>query len=148
MLATASRLVSVADLNIRDTLGANEYPRLVEIWRSAVDATHDFLADDHRAEIEARLASEYFPHVRLFVADMDGRPVGFAGIAGEKLEMLFIDAAQRSRGVGSALLACVVDEHAVTSVDVNEQNTQAVDFYFRRGFVLVGRSELDGDGRP
>ncbi|WP_369803267.1 hypothetical protein [Mycobacterium sp. E2699] len=33
-------------------------------------------------------------------------------------------------------------------MDVNEQNCQVVDFYSRRGFVVVGRSELDDAGGP
>jgi putative acetyltransferase len=140
--------VTTGDVSIRDTLGVDEYPRLVGIWRSAVNATHNFLAEDDRAEIEARLPAEYLPHVRLFVAEIDGDPVGFAGTSADKLEMLFVDAVQRGRGVGSGLLSYVVDEHGVKSVDVNEQNARAVGFYSRSGFVVVGRSELDAAGRP
>ena len=33
-------------------------------------------------------------------------------------------------------------------VDVNEQNPQALQFYLAEGFQVVGRSELDGGGRP
>lgn len=33
-------------------------------------------------------------------------------------------------------------------VDVNEQNEQALGFYRRLGFAQVGRSPLDGEGRP
>jgi len=132
---------------IRRARGAEEYPRLVAVWRSAVDATHDFLDAEHRDAIEARLASDYFPQVDLSVAERDGVVVGFAGTAGDRLEMLFVDAAERGRGTGSALLAHVVGL-GVTAVDVNEQNPQAVAFYRRRGFDVVGRSALDGDGRP
>lgn len=135
------------DLSIRPSSGPGEYSELVRIWRSAVDATHDFLADEHRDEIESRLASDYFPHVELHVAELGGAPVGFAGISGENLEMLFVDARERGHGVGSALLSFVV-ERGVTTVDVNEQNAQAVEFYRRRGFTLIGRSELDDQGRP
>lgn len=62
--------------------------------------------------------------------------------------MLFVDARQRGHGIGTALLSFVVAEHGVTAVDVNEQNVQAVEFYRRRGFTVVGRSELDDQGRP
>lgn len=136
-----------SDLSIRNALGPEEYPRLVQVWRSAVDATHQFLADEHRDEIESRLASDYLPQVDLLVADLGGVPVGFAGVSGESLEMLFVDAGQRGRGIGTALLSFVV-ERGVTTVDVNEQNAQAVEFYRRRGFTVVGRSELDDQGRP
>ncbi|WP_233613110.1 GNAT family N-acetyltransferase [Leucobacter edaphi] len=50
--------------------------------------------------------------------------------------------------IGTALLDEVIARHGVTKVDVNEQNTGALGFYLRQGFVQVGKSELDGDGRP
>ncbi|MFC8732317.1 acetyltransferase [Luteimicrobium sp. NPDC057192] len=134
-------------VTIRRTRGPDEYPRLVAVWRTAVDATHDFLSVAHRDAIETRLASDYFPQVGLVVAERDGVVVGFAGTAGDRLEMLFVDDAERGRGIGTALLEHVVGL-GVTAVDVNEQNPQAVAFYRRRGFDVVGRSALDDDGRP
>ncbi|WP_162893272.1 hypothetical protein [Microbacterium halotolerans] len=46
------------DVQLRPTTGPGEYPWLFGVWRTAVDATHDFLADEHRAAIEDRLATE------------------------------------------------------------------------------------------
>ncbi len=34
------------------------------------------------------------------------------------------------------------------TVDVNEQNEQAVGFYAHTGFIVTGRSATDGEGRP
>ncbi|WP_082133891.1 acetyltransferase [Mycolicibacter heraklionensis] len=135
-------------MRIRDCVGPAEYPRLVAIWRSAVDATHDFLTEADRAAIESQLADNYFPGVRLTVAEIDGEPVGFAGTAGEHLEMLFVHADARGHGVGTALLEHAMAKQQVCLVDVNEQNGQAVGFYVRRGFVVTGRSERDDAGRP
>jgi putative acetyltransferase len=133
---------------IRTSVGPAEYPALVAIWRSAVGATHDFLSAADREEIESRLASEYFPAVRLTVAEVDGEPVGFAGTAEGSLEMLFVHAAHRGGGIGSALLGAVMAEHHVTRVEVNEQNPQAVGFYQHHGFAFAGRTETDEAGRP
>lgn len=44
--------------HIRPSMGEHEFPLLVAIWRSAVDATHGFLADERRAQTEERLASD------------------------------------------------------------------------------------------
>jgi putative acetyltransferase len=139
---------SASGVSVRRALGPEEYPRLVEVWRSAVDATHDFLAEEDRDQIESQLASDYLPQVELYVAESGSVPVGFAGIAAEKLEMLFVDAGYRGTGIGSALLSSVVAECSVRTVDVNEQNEQASAFYHRRGFVVIGRSEVDEQGRP
>lgn len=138
----------MSDLTIRPSIGAAEYPALVAIWRAAVDATYDFLADEDRDEIEARLAADYLPAVVLTVAERDGRPVGFSGVLDGALEMLFVDATRRETGIGTALLTHAIREQDVTRVDVNEQNAPAARFYARRGFEVVGRSETDDAGRP
>lgn len=133
---------------IRHVHGPGEFPELVRIWRSAVLATHDFLGEADFVRIERVLPEQYFPAVTLLVADVDGKAVGFAGVADGNLEMLFVDDAYRGTGVGSALLDRVVTRHGVTRVDVNEQNPQAVDFYLHHGFGQTGRSDTDWDGRP
>lgn len=133
---------------IRPSAGPAEYPALVAIWRRAVDATHDFLSAADRDEIEARLASDYFPAVTLSVAERDGRPIGFAGVLDGTLEMLFVDAAERGGGIGTALLDHAIRDQGVVRVDVNEQNGSAAGFYLSRGFQVVGRSSTDEAGRP
>lgn len=133
-------------MEVRDAT-AEDWPVLVDVWRSAVDATHDFLAADDRDRIEAHLASDYFPQVRLAVAVVGERIVGFAGVAGGSLEMLFVHDDFRGRGVGKSLLAWALRQ-GVDRVDVNEQNPQAVGFYLANGFQTVGRSDLDDQGRP
>ncbi|MGO1839751.1 MAG: acetyltransferase [Candidatus Microbacterium stercoravium] len=139
---------AVPVLSIRPSIGAVEYPALAAIWRRAVDATHGFLAEADRDEIEAKLQSDYFPAVVLSVAERDGRPVGFSGVLDVTLEMLFVDATQRGGGIGTALLTHAIRHHGVTNVDVNEQNVSAAGFYAHRGFEIVGRSETDEAGRP
>ena len=133
---------------VHEDVTAEDYPRLVTIWRSAVDATHGFVDPGDLAEIEGHLAAQYLPAVRLHVAHLDGELVGFAGTSQGVLEMVFVDARYRGRGVGRALLDHAIREAGVNSVDVNEQNEQAVGFYERFGFRTVGRSEFDEAGRP
>lgn len=136
------------DVTLRPDHGPSEYPQLVEIWRSAVLATHDFLADEDFARIEGMLASAYFPMVDLIVAEVAGAAVGFAGAASGNLEMLFVHDSFRGKGIGSALLSEAIASHGVTRVDVNEQNRGAHRFYLTQGFRQASRSELDGEGRP
>lgn len=137
-----------SDVVLRAARRPGDYPQLVEIWRSAVRATHDFLDESDFQCIESNLASAYFPAVTLTVAERDGRAVGFAGTADGNLEMLFVSDDVRGSGIGSSLLAEAIAKDGVIKVDVNEQNSGAHGFYLSRGFTQVGRSELDGDGRP
>lgn len=64
-------------LRIRACRGPEEYPSLVAIWQRR--GRHARLAAQDRAEIEAHLIPEYFPHVDLAIAERGGSPVGFAG---------------------------------------------------------------------
>ncbi len=123
-----------------------DYPRLVEIWESAVVNTHDFLKKEDFLYYKKRVSS-YFPYVSLFGFEQDDKLVGFIGISGGNMEMLFIDNDYRGKGVGRQLILYAISELDVTKVDVNEQNIQAVGFYEHMGFHVVARSELDNEGK-
>lgn len=122
--------------------------RIVSVWRAAVEATHHFLSPTDIDGYAERLPGEFLPQVAVEVAEMDGEVVGFSGIAGSRLEMLFVHPDAHGRGVGSALIRSVLDSLGTVELDVNEQNPNAVAFYRNRGFEIVGRSPLDGDGKP
>jgi len=62
--------------------------------------------------------------------------------------MLFVRPDCRGRGVGRRLLEHALRRMGATELDVNEQNRQAVGFYTRMGLRVVGRSEVDGMGKP
>lgn len=135
-------------IQLRPDAGPQEWPRIVAVWRSAVEATHAFLTPADIDGYEQRMAADYLPAVELTVATIDGRIVGFSGLADGTLEMLFVDADHHGQGVGSVLLRQAIDEVPGLQVDVNEQNPQAVGFYRRHGLDEIGRSETDGEGRP
>jgi len=121
---------------------------VLQIWRDAVDATHDFLSAADRKAIDAEVA-DFLPSAPLWLA-VDGadRPVGFMLLNGAHMDALFIAPAHRGKGVGRMLVLHALARAPGLSTDVNEQNDQAVGFYRRLGFVPVGRSALDGQGRP
>ncbi len=126
----------------------DEGPRVVEIWRAAVAATHDFLSQDDLEAID-RDATAYLLAAPLWVAvDAQDRPVGFMGLCEDRLESLFIDPEFRAHGIGRSLVSRAASLHAILDTEVNAQNAQAVGFYRRLGFVETGYSALDDQGRP
>jgi putative acetyltransferase len=127
---------------------ADDGAALVDLWRRAVDATHDFLSPEDRLAIDAEVAG-FLPRAPTTVAvDADDRPLGFMLIDGTHLEALFIDPDVRGTGIGRQLLQHALAVHPQLSTDVNAQNAQAVGFYLRMGFIETGRSALDSQGRP
>ena len=123
-----------------------DYPRLIEIWESAVLSTHDFLKEEDFLYYKERLPV-YFQYVNLFGFEQEGILIGFMGIAEGNLEVLFIDNKYRGAGIGKKLITYAIDNLQVTKVDVNEQNVQAVGFYEYMGFNIYKRSNLDGEGK-
>lgn len=123
------------------------YPRLLEIWESAVRATHGFLEPEDFDYYHSKLP-DYLVRVHLFgYIEPDGRILGFAGVSGDELVMLFVDDAFRGKGVGRQLLECVISE-GVRTVEVNEQNAPALGFYEHAGFRIVSRKPFDSEGKP
>ncbi len=122
--------------------------QLEEVWLSSVRATHHFLspADIRSLRPEVRRGLASVP--RLFLMMRDNAPAAFMGVDGASLEMCFVAAAHRGRGLGTRLLRHAVDQCGVTRVDVNEQNPLALAFYQSRGFAIASRSETDSQGRP
>ena len=122
--------------------------RVIQIWREAVDATHDFLSAEDRAAIEVQVQA-FLPQASLWLAvDDRDRAIGFMGLSGSHIDSLFIDPAHRGAGVGRRLVDQAIALHPIATVDVNEQNEQAVSFYRRLGFAPTGRSPTDDQGRP
>ena len=126
------------------------YPILLNVWESSVRATHDFLQEQDIQALRPLLLYTYLPALTITIARLscDGSILGFTGVSEKRIEMLFVDAEQRGKGIGKVLLRHAIDEQGADELDVNEQNTQAIKFYKKNGFVTVGRSELDGQGRP
>lgn len=133
-------------LNIRMSR-PDEGDQVVAIWKSSVDATHDFLTADDRKEIEKEVVG-FFSETLVWVAvNADDQPLGFMFLHDGHMEALFIDATARGLGVGKALLLHALSIYPNLTIDVNEQNQQAVGFYQHMGFQVTGRSPLDGQGR-
>lgn len=123
--------------------------RLTEIWRAAVEATHDFLTVADIEYYEPLVRDNYLPAVEVWVAeDAQGVLTGFIGLSENKVEMLFIDPAVKGQGIGRTLLDHAHSLKGRLDVDVNEQNPLALGFYLKYGFVRTGRSETDGEGKP
>jgi len=80
--------------------------------------------------------------------DQTGAVLGFLAPDAGEIHMLFVAPEAQGRGVGTTLLEEVTSRFGVLHLDVNEQNPTARAFYGARGFVRVGRSDTDGQGRP
>ncbi|WP_395608915.1 GNAT family N-acetyltransferase [Pseudomonas sp. B22129] len=127
----------------------SDFAELAHVWEASTRATHDFFPDSYIASLKEKLLSEYLNMVMLICTrDARQRITGFAGVAARKLEMLYIAPDHRGQHLGQQLLRYAIEQMNAEELDVNEQNPQALGFYLKQGFEVIGRSEHDGLGQP
>ena len=130
-------------------VASEDYARVVDVWEASVRATHDFVAETD-IQIFRPIVTAALPAIENLAClrDQKGQLAGFVAVVDSKVEMLFLHPESRGQGGGKRLLEYAIDEYGAVSLDVNEQNPQATGFYERMGFEVVGRSEIDGTGKP
>ncbi|MBL4675671.1 MAG: GNAT family N-acetyltransferase [Mucilaginibacter sp.] len=126
---------------------SDEYPAIINLWEASVRATHDFLTE-RDVSVYRSMLTNFLPEMDIYSAIVNGSLQGFIGISGGKIHALFIYPTARRKGIGKYLVDYVVKDLEVTQVDANEQNKQALGFYEYLGFRRMGRSALDGAGKP
>lgn len=130
-------------------LTPSDYARAVDVWEASVRATHHFVAEEDIRFFRPLVAAG-LPTIEQVAAvrDESRQVAGFVAVVRRKVEMLFIHPLFLGQGAGRRLLAHAVATFNAVELDVNEQNDQAVGFYLRMGFQVIGRSELDGTSKP
>lgn len=128
---------------------ADEHDRATAVWEASLRATHDFVTEADIDEFRPLVHGSFATIEQLAgLRDDDDLLVGFVGVETANVEMLFIDPVVRGHGGGKLLLRHALTVFGARTVDVNEQNRQAVGFYLHEGFVVRSRSPLDEHGKP
>ena len=123
--------------------------KLTIIWQKSVEATHLFLSPLDIKDIlpQVVIGLKQIPILLVSFTD-DDEPIGFAGIADDKLEMLFLSPDYFQQGIGYKMISTAIQDYQIKYVDVNKQNPKALKFYLRQGFTIFKHSPVDSDNRP
>jgi putative acetyltransferase len=122
---------------------------LVDIWRRSAQATHTFLTAPEIAALHRDVEALGLERMDTWVlCAPSSLACGFLVMDGHDVAGLFIAPEWLRCGGGRLLLRHARSLAAPLTVAVNEPNRAALAFYLAEGFVLVGRSETDGAGRP
>jgi putative acetyltransferase len=125
-----------------------DHPTLLAIWLRSVRISHTFLTEADIQALYPLVRDAALPALELYVLECDGAAIGFMGLDGAKVEAMFLLPEFCRRGGGRMLIEYARRLKGLLSVDVNEQNPEAVRFYKAVGFRVVGRSNVDSAGRP
>jgi putative acetyltransferase len=114
-----------------------------------VRATHHFLTEEDIQHLHQLVRNGALDGLEIWVLCSDAdTPLGFMGLSGASVEALFLDPRIHGQGYGRRLLQHARELKGQLTVDVNEQNPDAVRFYEACGFVVESRSPLDSSGLP
>lgn len=122
---------------------------LLDVWESSVRATHLFLSENEIENIK-QYVTQALKEVTylIIVVNEANNPIAFMGIENNKLEMLFVSADERGKGIGTQLIQYGIKKYSVNELTVNEQNPNAKRFYKHNGFEVYKRTETDEQGNP
>jgi putative acetyltransferase len=135
-------------MNIINFANQFHYPQLLQVWEASVRATHHFLNEADIEHYKPLILNEYFDQLNLYYTTAEAQLTGFMGMSGNHIQLLFIHPSARRQGIGTAFIDFAKATFPQLTVDVNEQNTQAVNFYKKLGFETIGLTEMDSAGKP
>ena len=132
-----------------DTVEKAELKQIASLWEESVRATHIFFSEENIVFYKSLLLNKYLRTADLrCVRDENKIIIGFLGVTKKNIDMLFIHPKFFGKGIGKFLINFAFTNYKADTVDVNEANKQAVDFYKHLGFKIISRSELDGSRKP
>jgi ribosomal protein S18 acetylase RimI-like enzyme len=116
---------------------------LAAVHRAARRAAMPYLPELHgEAEDRDWISETVLPSATVWVAEVDGRPVGYLALTGSSLDQLYVAPGYQGRGIGSQLLD---KAKALSPVRLRlyafQSNHRARAFYEARGFTAAAFSD-------
>jgi putative acetyltransferase len=128
-----------------DNITVESVESLTDEVRDLIDELDQTLAGEYSPDQQHGLRPEeiFQPHVRFFLACLDGVAVGCGGVAllqdYAEVKRMFVRASERGRGIARALLARIEAEAKSSGLDVlrletGDRQLAAIRLYERAGF--------------
>jgi putative acetyltransferase len=116
------------------------------VHRTAMRVSLAFLPELHTAEEDIRFfAQRFLPVCEVWVADDDGRIVGYVGFDPDWVHHLYVHPDAQGRRIGPQLLALALADGRSRRLWTFQQNERARRFYEARGFTLVQLTDGSGN---
>ena len=103
-------------------------------WEKANKIAQPFLPEVFVDQVRHDIPNLYLPNADTWVADVDGKTVGFIALIGNEVGAIFVEPAFHGTGIGKALMDKARSLHPSLEVEVFEKNTIGRTFYAAYGF--------------
>lgn len=129
-------------------LDKKDYFSLIKVWEASVRETHDFLEEEEILFYKKAILEYYFDNVKLYgIKESVSEIKAFIGLSDNQVEMLFVHPNYHRQSFGTQLIHFALNRMHVYNVGVNEENKKALKFYFHLGYKIVGRDDVDAEGK-
>lgn len=119
---------------------------VISSWENASKVAHPFLEEDFLAQERINIAELYLPNAETWVADMDGKVIGFIALIGNEVGAIFLQPSYHGRGIGKALMDKAQELRGSLEVEVFAKNSIGRKFYSNYGFEKIEEKVHDKTG--
>jgi len=103
-------------------------------WENASKVAHSFLSQTFLDQERYNIPNVYLPNTDTWVADVNGRAVGFIALMGSEVGAIFVEPEYHGSGIGLALMNKAKAMNDSLEVEVFKANAIGRKFYSNYGF--------------
>ena len=119
-------------MNIRQ-YNTSDLEAVLSSWEAATRLAHPFMTEDFLAQQRKDIAEIYMPNTDTWVAELDGKVVGFVALMGNEIGAMFLQPNYHGKGIGKALMDKANELYSSLELEVFKANTIGRKFYARYG---------------
>ena len=109
-------------------------------WENASKIAHPFLDEEFLETERHNIPNLYLPNADTWVAEVDGKVLGFISLIGNEVGAIFLDPKSQGIGIGRSLMDKAKEIHGTLEVQVFKDNSIGRKFYDRYGFKYLAES--------
>lgn len=116
---------------------------VLDIWLRSTIKAHPFIASDFWQSKVSEMRTRYLPASSTYVFEEDKTGVvrGFISLIQNQIAALFVHPDFQGMRIGKELINFACQKSSSLQLNVYSQNLPAVEFYKRRGFVIIKEQE-------
>lgn len=114
-----------------------DLPDLLSSWEAASKLAHPFLTPEFLAGERENIPNIYLPMAETWVAEFEGRVIGFVALIGNEVGAIFVHPNQHGKGFGRGLMDKARELRGELTVEVFADNRIGRDFYEKCGFKSI-----------
>ena len=116
-------------------------------WENANKIAHPFLPKPFVDKVRNDIPNLYIPNADTWVAEVDGKTVGFISLIGNEVGAIFVEPEFHGAGFGRALMDKARSLHKSLELEVFKENAIGRKFYGAYGFKFMLEKEHEDTGK-